>query len=236
MHISLRPVAALLFTASLAVPAVGVPITIDNFEEGNFTVVDTSVPATPTQAEQSGLLATNVVGGVRIVRATASGSGGIGTAALLTTLLGDDGAVLTTAGTPGAMTDFQFIYDGIANGLNDGNAGTLGLDFSNTNAINLEISSPGALLASMRVQLWDGVTTRTSSFQAIGVGTNSLALDGTILQLNMADIRAIMVTVADINPGDAPTLLNISAVPEPGTAFLMALGLVGLAIQRTRSR
>jgi hypothetical protein len=54
--------------------------------------------------------------------------------------------------------------------------------------------------------------------------------------MNLADIRAIQITVADINAGDVPTILGIHVVPEPGTAFLMALGLLGLAIQRTRSR
>jgi hypothetical protein len=235
MHISLRPVAALLFTASLAAPATGLPITIDNFESGIFTVVDTSIPATPTQAEQSGLAATDVVGGVRLVRATASGTLGVGTAALVTTG-GDDGALLTTAGPPAAMTDFNFIYDGIANGLSDGSSGTLGIDLTSaTPAITVDVSSPGAMVAFLRVQMWDGVTSRTSAFQAITVGANQLLLTGTMLQLNLADIRAIMVTVADVNAGDVPTILNIAAVPEPGTAFLMALGLIGLGIQRARS-
>ncbi|TMA36268.1 MAG: hypothetical protein E6J79_13575 [Deltaproteobacteria bacterium] len=57
------PVLLGLTLAALAVPAAA--LTIDNFESGNFNITDDSTTATPTLGEQSGLLSTDVVGGVR---------------------------------------------------------------------------------------------------------------------------------------------------------------------------
>jgi len=234
MHNPLRVLAALLFAATLAHPATS--LTIDNFEEGDFTVTDLSAPGAPTFGEQSGLLGSNVVGGVRLVRATAAG--GVTSNALLVTTGGDDGAVLTTTGPPAGLSDFAFIYDGVAGGLsNAGIAGTLGLDLTVFTGPSVEVElSMGAVAGGIRITLWSSTASASSNIQPLVNGTNTILIDGTLLTLNLADIRAIQVAVVDLNPGETVTVSNISAIPEPGTGLLIAVGMVGLAVRRTRSR
>ncbi len=236
MHNPLRALAVLLFASSLAYPATG--LTIDNFEEGDFSVTDTTIPAGTTFGEVSGLAGANTVGGVRLVRALAAG-GVSGTAALVTTGA-DDGAAISVAGPPLnlGLADFAFIYDGVAGGLtNSGSAGTLGLDFSLVSSVEVAMSAP-AVVGFMRLTLWTSTDNASTGFQAILNGNNSLLIDGNLLALDLTDIQAILIAVTDLNIGEAPTVFDISTatVPEPGTALLMAVGLVGLAIRRVRSR
>jgi hypothetical protein len=229
----LRILAVLLFASTLALPATS--LTIDNFEEGDFVVVDTTVPAGPTQGEQSGMAPHNTAGGVRLVRSLAAG-GVTGTSTLVTTG-GDDGALMTVTGSPAGLTDFTYIYDGIANGLSDGNAGTLNLNLTGAPSIDVQVSLPLPIGAGfLRVTMWDSTINRSSGFQQITNGGNSILIDGTLLDLDLTDINAILIAVTDLNPGETVNMLHISTVPEPGTALLMAVGLLGMAIRRARSR
>jgi len=233
MHNPLRALVALLFAASLAHPATG--LIIDNFEEGDFSVTDPFSPTTPTFGEVSGLSGSNVVGGVRLVRVQKT-SGGTGNALLVTTG-GDDGAVLSSSAPAAALTDFAFIYDGVANGASDGSAGALNIDLSGDATVDVEASAV-SVVGGIRLTLWTSTDSASTGIQPLVNGTNSLLIDGTLLALDLTDIQAILIAVTDINLGEVPTILDIrtTSIPEPGTGFLMAVGLVALAIRRTRSQ
>jgi PEP-CTERM motif-containing protein len=233
MMIKLQAVAVLLFAAMVAPSASGLPI--DNFEEGDFLVADTGIPLAATAGEQSGLVTSNVAGGVRLVRATAQGLTAAGSATLVTTG-GDDSVILATTSV-GGTTDYQFIYDGIAGGnANSGIAGALALDLSAFSVIEVNAS---VLLAGpvIRLSLWTSTSTASTAFKPLVNGVNSFSLTtGGFGALNLADIQAIQVSLQDISPASAVGITNIQAIPEPTTALLLSLGLVGIGAVRRRSQ
>jgi hypothetical protein len=225
-----RLLTALLFTALLAPAAPA--LTIDNFEEGGFTVTDPGPILTPpTFGEQSGLSPSNVVGGVRLVRSQGEGSPGSATAALTTTG-GDDGVSLSAT----IEGNFALIYDGVAGGTSNGTAGTLNLDLSTSSAIEVSISTPIPTGADMRLTMWDATGSRTTAFRPVVNGVNTIALTGGLLLLDLTDIKAIQIALQEVGPATGLTIYDISAVPvpEPTTAVLLSLGLAGIAVARRR--
>ena len=218
---------AAMLAAALAQPAAS--IMIDDFEVGDFSFTDDTTSVLPTLQEQSGLSTSSVVGGVRLVQITATGIAGASAAALATTPV-DDGAVLTTLAGSGS---YAFMYDGTAGGLsNSGSAGTLGLNLSGTTAVAIDATLATGVVDAT-VQMWSN-TTQTSTFAQLVNGVTLIPV--TNFSINMADIRAIRVNITLVEAGDVPIINSISTVPEPGTGLLTALGLVGLAIRRARSR
>ncbi|TMA36313.1 MAG: PEP-CTERM sorting domain-containing protein [Deltaproteobacteria bacterium] len=236
MRFPLVTVAALLFAVLLAPSARG--LTIDNFEEGDFLVTDPGSPAAATSAEQSGLLTSNVLGGVRLVRATAGGgtAANVATAALTTTGL-DDSVLLSHVGVNTDST-FVFIYDGVAGGTANNSAGTLNLDLSAALSIDITATAPVGG-AHARVILWTSTTSQGTAFDPLVNGVTSFPLS-TFGLLNLADIRQIQVTISDVSAANAVAVTHIEAVggvvvPEPSTGLLVGLGLFGLAVGRRRS-
>ena len=220
-----------LLSAALIAPA-ATALTIDNFEEGDFSVVDTAPPlGSPTAGEQSGLAGTNAMGGVRLVRSTGTAAG-TATAALVTSGA-DDGALLSTTGEG----TFNFIYDGVAGGTSNGTLGTLNLDLSTFSTIEVIVSTP-VTGADIRLTMWDSAISRSTGFQNLVNGVNSIAIDGGLLALNLADIKALQIAITDIGPSTSATIFDISAVPiaapEPSTGLLVLFGLTGVAAARRR--
>jgi len=230
---------ALALAAALAQPAAS--LTIDNFEEGNFNVVDYTasypvplpIPATPTftDFEGAGLATSNVIGGVRLVRSGQSGATlGAATSALATTPA-DDSAAFSYVADAGTA-DFSFIYDGVANGVNDGSAGTLGLDLSAFSNFQIDATAVG-VTATLGVQLWSASNTQLSSVPLVN-GATLIPLSN-FTNINLADVHAIRVRLSDIAPGEVPLISNISLpVPEPAAGLLVAAGLVVLGMTRKR--
>jgi hypothetical protein len=232
-----RPVliaAALL--AALAQPAVA--LQIDNFEEGNFSLTDDVTPLTgigPTLAEQSGLQWVNTWGGVRLVRALAASTGTATAAALLATTPIDDAAALSVVGVPDGGADFEFIYDGVANGEADGRFGALDLDLTPATGIDVSVTTVGTVVATIQLAMSSSSSTVFSSQVPLVNGLNSFLLSGFNI-LDLSDIQQVRLIITGIDVGEVVQMNYIMTVPdivpEPGTGLLLSLGLVGFAIRR----
>ena len=239
MRISVPVSVAVLAAAALAQPAAS--LQIDNFEEGNINCIDTITGLTgqaATLCENSGLSPANVVGGVRLVSVTASSDGTLAgsataTAALVTSPI-DDGVALTAVGVPEGHANYEFIYDGVANGAADGRFGTLNLDLSTLTDIEISMTAVN-VTGTLQLALSSSSGTQFSSVVPLANGLNTFALSG-FNTLNLANIEQIRLLIQGIDVGEAPIMNYIQTVPEPATGVLAALGLVALAIRGRSAR
>jgi hypothetical protein len=235
MRIPVRLALAVLFAAAVAQPATS--LTIDSFEVGNFSFTDDATTVNATFNEQSGLAGTDVIGGVRLVRILASAAPlGTATAAgVLNTLPAvDDGAALSVVAVPSGSALFEFIYDGIADGNANSTSGALNLNLSAFSSIDVALTAPvvtGIVTVTLSAS---GPNAIDSETLAIANGVISFPL--TNFAVNLASIKEIKVLIGGIDPGEAPIITAIAAVPEPGPGLLVAVGLVGLALRRRRAR
>jgi hypothetical protein len=225
-----KSILALSLFASLALASAARSLTIDNFEQGNFNVVD--VAPGPTLGQQTGL-APDVIGGTRLVRSNATNGGT--TTASLTTTAGPDGAVLSfsDAAAPFGQGDVAFIYDGIPDGAANGIGGALNLDLSSFTSIDVATTAtPG--IADLQLTLWDASASQASTLIPIASVT-SFALSG-FGSVDLTNIKTIRLGVFGLDPSESVQIDDISAIPEPTTGLLLAIGLAGLARWRARSR
>ena len=221
---------AIVLASALAFTAPATALTIDNFETGPFTLIDDSNDPAATTGEQSGLDTNDVIGGVRLVRVVAGGIAGLTAEALLAPVPMTDNAAILSAQATGTFT---FFYDGSANGTPNGVNGTLGLDLSGYEAINISMNVPDGAAPTLQVTLWDSST--------VDVGTGVVAINGVtsidlseFTGIDLGDVQTIRLSLQGVTVASAISDISASAapVPEPSTALLLSLGLTGLVARR----
>lgn len=220
---------ALAVACTLGLAQSAPALTIDNFMEGPTLVVDDGNVAGPTTEELGGFSNANTVGGTRFVSVESS-SVVLPTALVASASIDPTGALLTA----GEVGVFLLQYDGTLNGTADGSAGSLDLDLSGFTFIDVTatVLAPGAV-ANLRI--WDSLGADMVTGVPLANGTTSYDL-ADFGGIDLSDIQAIQLRVGGVGPLGSPEVLiqSIVAVPEPGTALLLSLGLSALGMAGRR--
>jgi len=231
MALRLRGLLAVLFALALADASSA--LTIDNFDEGVIAVVDDSTTPGATFGVNTGLDPSNTVGGNRLVSVVASEIPLVGVpgTATATSVPGPAGFGSFTSTVQG---QFSIFYDGNGDLTPDTNGGQLFLDLTNQDAFSVDLLNVNATDAEFRVTLWDGDSLSNSLFQPATTGVHIIPFSS-FSGIDFDDIRAIRLNIAEVLTLASVSVNDFSAIPEPGTALLLGLGLAGLAA-RARSR
>jgi len=228
MDLRLRGCAAVLFALALAAPSSA--LMIDNFNEGLISLVDSDSEPGPSFQQNAGLGSANTIGGVRHTTATAGGVPlvGIPGTASVVSVIGPLGTASVTALISGS---YNLFYDGIDDEVANTTDGGLFLDLTSQDAFVVNLVNLTATAAEMRITLWDGNSGSNSPFMTPVTGVNTIPFTA-FSGIDFDDIRAIRLNITEVNNLGEIVINDFYAVPEPGTALLLGIGLAGLASRR----
>jgi hypothetical protein len=218
---------ALAISAALLLPSVALAlVSIDSFSGGSFLLEDTTGESGVERSNQSGV--PGVLGGTRETSLDLF-------LGLLATAQVDSGLFSVSHDGRGATASLT--YDGLADGTVGIFPGLGGIDLSvgGEDRIVLDLISVSGGL-DIGVTLWDSTSTDSVLLTPIQSAGDQVFLFSSFAHIDFTDIRAIEIDF-HMGPNDSFSIGSIAAVaviPEPSTALLFAVGLVGLAVRRKR--
>jgi len=221
------PVFLLIAIAALAQPLRASALVIDDFEQGAFSVLDTTTGVGGFSDFQTGLSPASVIGGTRLV--SGFHDTGTQTSANLTLSASDD-SVLFSQDTNGPTA---ITWDGVPDIFNAGTNGLLFADFSaNGNRFAVDVTSlTGSFFLAIQVFDADSLDTSVQLVSAAGVVQIPFSL---FPGIDFSDVRSMQMSVQSNFGGDASiSSVGVVPVPEPSAALLVLLSLAGLGL-RTR--
>ena len=203
---------------------------IDDFENGGFSVTDTTPGGGPFQSDSQASLPTiSVFGGARD-ESTGLVSGSQSSFSLTITG-GADAATATVA--PGSEGRADLFYDGVANGFFSA-SGPLDTDLTAAGSLNRIAIEVVAVSGSAFLSL--GLSDTSSiAFASFPKEVNSAGITEFLLSdwnLDVTSIDAVGLAMVGLTNGESISIGSIRVVPEPSIALLLGFGLACFALRR----
>jgi hypothetical protein len=219
-------IALLLAFCALLAPLPAAALTIDDFEDGDFAITDTT-PAGPPATDSQGSLA-GVLGGSR--------EGSVNLASGVSASLSVSGGALTASADNPAVIFFQVRYDGIANGVVDA-TGAFTVDLTeggiNDRFILEVISLIGATDVTIALSEPGTSVVTVETFPVTAIGTVEILFADFPSMADFTNVDSVLLQAGGgggtFANGERISFGSFEAVPEPGSVLLLAAGLAGLA-------
>ena len=202
----------------------GENVTVKSAHSGTETNVNVAATLTVLEGKTLSVDATNSTVSVGNVSATATGQIVLGDGGVVTgggTILADliaEGGEVNPGQSPGTLT---------VKSLELGAGSTLNLELGLVSDM-VEVTGNAVLAGNVNINLFDGFVPEAagSIFKVVSAG-------GTLDASGATFVAPAGCTVSTSQDG-GDLFVTVAAVPEPGTLFLLAAGLIALAVRRSR--